>query len=95
MSMESPYLIDMDVAAQDHEIPAKGDRIWMRGDWYRVLDVSRWRERSADFERDREWLVELRVQRDRADESGVGELRPDGPRPLIAGAEAEPPAEDE
>ena len=59
----------------------------------RGLEISPWREWPSAFERDRDVALQLRVQPDDWLESGVAELRPHGPRPLIADAEAQTPVE--
>jgi len=94
MSPEEPNLVYMDVAAQEHEIPSPADRVSIAGVWYRVLSIHR-RERSAEFYRDREWVIDLIVAPSPDDLGGAGVTAdlPNDPRPLVAGAEAEPPAD--
>lgn len=95
VTWDEPELREVDVALEDGEAaPEVGSLVHLRGVTFRVLEVGRWQEAYSSLLDYREDAVMLRVARDDRDEAtGVRELGPGGPSPLITGAEAEPPAD--
>jgi hypothetical protein len=83
------------VATIEADMPEKGDRLRLGDLAYEVLEVFRWYESYSETLDYKEVAISLRVRRDdRAETSGVRELRPYGPGSLSSSAEAKPPDED-